>query len=496
MPRLPETGSLLALGALTEVAGRAVSRGSEWFLGQFVTTVAINEGTLFDIVMDWLAAHPSTRKSTRFVATLNGPAEAAPWPEADSSSVPIRIKHMGSGVFTRGTATPISRLRKLAPPPGPTPHALTPHHSVGFLPDRNARVFLHEGLWFCVRFVEESLPEHRGPGQYPPEPAPEPRRRLELSVLGRRHGYDILQDCLNALVEAHRRDSSRLTQVYVSYRGDWRRVLRRRMRPADSVVLPAGQMEDLLEDARAFLEGGAWYERMGIPHRRGWLFHGLPGTGKSSAIQAIAGALGLDLYVLRLASAEMNDGVLEDLVLRAPENAAILIEDVDAAFDDQSRAARAARYARAEAQIPDDMYGLVEPKTGILTLAGLLNVIDGVASAEGRLSFFTTNHIERLDPALIRPGRVDRRVLFTWATHDQIVRLWDRFFPLAESRWGEAFADRLAPDRVTMAQVQQHLLIHRESWETALDQAAAFLETLPAERWAAGPPTPNTGRTA
>ena len=73
-------------------------------------------------------------------------------------------------------------------------------------------------------------------------------------------------------------------------------------------------------------------------------------------------------------------------------------------------------------------------RTGSVTLSGLLNAIDGIASAEGRLLFCTTNHIERIDPALIRPGRCDVRVEFTRLTKYQALKFFEYFYaPLTHS---------------------------------------------------------------
>ena len=66
--------------------------------------------------------------------------------------------------------------------------------------------------------------------------------------------------------------------------------------------------------------------------------------------------------------------------------------------------------------------------------AGLLNAIDGVAAQEGRMLFMTTNHIERLSAALIRPGRVDVRLEFTHATEEQITEFFVRFYQVGNQQ--------------------------------------------------------------
>lgn len=98
-----------------------------------------------------------------------------------------------------------------------------------------------------------------------------------------------------------------------------------------------------------------------------------------------------------------------------------------------------------------------------LTLTGLLNSLDGFMAKDGSIVFMTTNHRELLDPALLRPGRVDMQIEFTEATREQKVRMFQRFYPTAEPDAAEIFAD--FPDIRTMAEAQQQLLEMRDNPE-------------------------------
>ncbi len=147
----------------------------------------------------------------------------------------------------------------------------------------------------------------------------------------------------------------------------------------------------------------------GIPYRRGYLLHGPPGSGKSSFIQALAGALNYDICVLNLSERGLADDKLIHLLSNTPERSFVLIEDVDAAFNKR-------------VQTSADGY------QSSVTFSGFLNALDGVASGEERIIFMTTNHPERLDPALIRPGRVDLSVLINDASPKQVRRLFERFY--------------------------------------------------------------------
>ncbi|KAH8650403.1 P-loop containing nucleoside triphosphate hydrolase protein, partial [Tricladium varicosporioides] len=143
-----------------------------------------------------------------------------------------------------------------------------------------------------------------------------------------------------------------------------------------------------------------WYSNRRIPYRRGYLLYGPPGTGKSSLSLSLAGDFGLDIYTLDI-SAISNDGSLRNFFTKLPSHCVILLEDIDAVSSKRSRDSRQAVTGSPSQQS--------EPVSGKVSLYTLLNVIDGVASQEGRILIMTTSHITRLDEALMRPGRVDKR---------------------------------------------------------------------------------------
>ncbi|RVE58466.1 hypothetical protein OJAV_G00209380 [Oryzias javanicus] len=108
---------------------------------------------------------------------------------------------------------------------------------------------------------------------------------------------------------------------------------------------------------------------------------------------------------------------------------------------------------------------------GRLTFSGLLNSLDGVASSEARIVFMTTNFIDRLDPALIRPGRVDMKQYIGHCTHWQLAQMFRRFYPDQPALEGEKFA-KLALDanaEISAAQVQGHFLLHKKDPTGSID---------------------------
>ncbi|KAI9783524.1 MAG: hypothetical protein M1839_003694 [Geoglossum umbratile] len=217
------------------------------------------------------------------------------------------------------------------------------------------------------------------------------------------------------------------TVIFTAWGTEWQPFGQpRRKRGLDSVILDRGIKEQILADVKDFLSSSQWYFDRGIPYRRGYLLHGPPGSGKSSFIQALAGSLDYNISLLNLSERGLTDDRLNHLLTNIPPRTLVLLEDIDAAFTNR------------RTQTDSDGY-----RGANVTFSGLLNALDGVASAEERLVFLTTNHISRLDPALIRPGRVDMSVHLGYASRHQVERLWNRFYEDHEGRGKRRFLARL-----------------------------------------------------
>lgn len=228
--------------------------------------------------------------------------------------------------------------------------------------------------------------------------------------------------------------AGRSVGLYVQTWGEWHRVREMSPRPMSTVFLPDNQAEKLLDDARKFFTKREWYERRGIPWRKQYMFEGVPGSGKTSFIIALAGELGLDLYIVNLGDPHLTDQKLTSMLLRIPERSAVLLEDVDAVVKGRE----------------------MSDQTGV-TFAGLINALDGVGSKPGLLTFQTTNHAELLDPVQMRPGRVDVRVRFENATREQAYRFFLHFYErTAPDALADAFAEHSAGR--SMAELQGMLL--------------------------------------
>lgn len=258
--------------------------------------------------------------------------------------------------------------------------------------------------------------------------------RISLSTFGRdKHP---LESLVNAAMELRiERELNRIA-VYVPspYISEWMRARLGNNRKLDSVVLKAGQKESILADLHRFFASRERYETLGIPWRRGYLLYGLPGTGKTSLVTALASELALNVCVLSLASPNVTDEKIGNLLASVPGRSVILIEDVDAFFQQRTKADAAVR----------------------VSYSGFINAMDGVAAHEGSVMFLTTNHPELIDEAAIRSGRVDFRLELGLCDRSQLERMFLKFFD--DTAAAARFADSVAPDRWSPATVQERLL--------------------------------------
>jgi len=176
------------------------------------------------------------------------------------------------------------------------------------------------------------------------------------------------------------------------------------------------------------------YAKLGIPYRRGYLFYGRPGCGKSSCAFALASDFKMPLYIMRLSNKFLTDDILETLFLKVPQKSLIIIEDIDAAWasrDDESNCS--------------------------ITFSGLLNAIDDITANENSILICTTNKKEKLDDALIRPGRIDKIYEFKLPDEIQAENFFKRFFPNKQNlcnKFKDKFKEQLNTREYSMADLQ------------------------------------------
>lgn len=180
-------------------------------------------------------------------------------------------------------------------------------------------------------------------------------------------------------------------------------------RTADTVILPDGLLDEMVKEIRTFLTYEKVYYMLGVPYHHGIMLSGAPGTGKSSAAQAIASELRMQTYSVSLSTIESNDAFIK-FIRGVNENSVVLIEDIDIA---------SAVGERTDAK-------------GGVSMETLLNVLDGVLSPHGCVFILTTNYLEDLDPAVVRPGRIDATYDVTYLIDEQFEKLCRKFMQIKD----------------------------------------------------------------
>ncbi|KAL5557391.1 hypothetical protein UlMin_039627 [Ulmus minor] len=203
--------------------------------------------------------------------------------------------------------------------------------------------------------------------------------------------------------------------------------------------------KEVIDDLDRFVRRRDLYKKVGKAWKRGYLLYGPPGTGKSSLIAAMANYLKFDIYDLELTSI-FNNSDLRRVLLSTSNRSILVIEDIDCSIDLQNR--------------QND--GPFESSNTKITLSGLLNFIDGLWSSCGdeRIIVFTTNHKDRIDPALLRPGRMDMHIYMPYCTTKGFKTLASNYIGVHDEThplYGE-IEDLIKSTEVTPAEIAEELL--------------------------------------
>ncbi|KAF9916410.1 hypothetical protein FBU30_001400 [Linnemannia zychae] len=315
------------------------------------------------------------------------------------------------------------------------------------VPGNGKHLIRYNGAWIQVERTRDAKMMDLSTGS--------PWETVTLTTLSRdRHVFtELLQEAQKmALLNQEGK-----TVIYTSWGPEWRPFGQpRKRRVLESVILDEGIGERIVGDVKEFVKNEKWYADRGIPYRRGYLLYGPPGSGKTSFIQALAGELQYNICILNLSERGLTNDRLNHLLTNLPERSIMLLEDIDAAFTKRDKTQ--------------------EGFQSMVTFSGLLNALDGVASSEGRIIFMTTNHIELLDPALIRPGRVDLREYVGDATPLQIRKMFKRFYE-REDMLAERFVKLLEGHKVSAAALQGHFVHFKDRPEDACENVN-YLTTL------------------
>lgn len=304
---------------------------------------------------------------------------------------------------------------------------------------------------------------------------------ISITMLGRRR--ELVHDLI---AEFRYRRKENEIGIFV-FDKEWKRVGVVRKRPLNTVIVDPVIKAKLLSKIDKWQGDSQWYYDRGFAYKLTIMLHGIPGSGKTSLIKALAGHYRRDLCLLHLAS--MSDTMLRDALMTAPDNAMIALEDFDDVESIHTRegmskniyagglptsapaiAPAPGPYAYGESlheDKPDTDNGMpnLATLTGV-TMSGMLQSLDGLLSLDGKILFLTTNRPEVFDPAILRKGRINETFCIGALQSPQIHEYVQLMYP-------ELDYDRTIQfEPIAGCDLEDH-------YKQTLDEPMAFVEILP-----------------
>ncbi|XP_071723692.1 AAA-ATPase At1g43910-like [Rutidosis leptorrhynchoides] len=255
----------------------------------------------------------------------------------------------------------------------------------------------------------------------------------------------------------------------------------------ETLAMEPDLKKSIMEDLDLFVKRKEFFESVGRAWKRGYLLYGPPGTGKSSLVAAIANYLRYDIYDLQMQSVK-DDSDLRRLLTSTTNKSILLIEDIDCSTKishDRSKSHRQQQqqddyHSDIDNENEDDRNDHRKRRSSDpgATLSGLLNFIDGLWSSCGdeRIIIFTTNHKEKLDPALLRPGRMDVHVYMGHSSPSVFRKLVTSYLGIKNHDLFSSIEDLIQRVKVTPAEVAQHLM-KNDNPDVALQSLVEFINT-------------------
>ncbi|KAL5582429.1 hypothetical protein UlMin_014871 [Ulmus minor] len=339
--------------------------------------------------------------------------------------------------------------------------------------------------WTCYKSVPKN-------GSFTFYPASDEKRFYKLTF-HRRHRDLITETYLNYVVKEGKTIAvkNRQRKLYTNgsseswygkKRTKWTHVHFEHPATFDTLAMNPNKKQEIINDLVKFSKGKEYYAKIGKAWKRGYLLYGPPGTGKSTMIAAMANFLDYDVYDLELTAVKDNTD-LRKLLIDTSNKSIIVIEDIDCSLDltGQRKKEKEKDDDDEEKKDPISKRALEEEeKKSKVTLSGLLNFIDGIWSACGgeKLIVFTTNYVDKLDPALVRRGRMDKHIELSYCCFEAFRVLAKNYLDVESHNLFPRIECLLGQTDMTPADVAENLMpkSDTEDADTCLKSLVEALE--------------------
>jgi hypothetical protein len=266
-----------------------------------------------------------------------------------------------------------------------------------------------------------------------------------LAIKIKHDNLDLLKKLATEIGEK-RNESNGTIQIYHSnHHGYWSKSNKVYGQTIENIFIPGEAKKEIIDHIDSFLKNQERYVKFGRTYKLCFLFTGVPGSGKSSTIKAIAMKYNRPIYVLNL-SKKLDDENLNNLVSEMKPGCIIVLEDIDSFFMDR------------------------EAKGVNVSFSAILNMFDGLYSpGNGSLLFMTANNPEYLDSALIRPGRVDKIIKFDYPRKNEINHAFNAIIGDAQESFN-SFYKTINGSNISMAGIVDYLFRHPQDYLDAVSE--------------------------
>jgi chaperone BCS1 len=197
-------------------------------------------------------------------------------------------------------------------------------------------------------------------------------------------------------------------------------------KPIDTLYLEEKDLNGLLSSLELFRDNQQLMESIGIPNKYGLFLYGPAGTGKTSTISFVSTYLQKPIYYVSLNEVKYNrelSMLFEYIYEKNVDGGIIVFEDIDCMTNVILK-----RNSDKDIEFESTITNTMKDSDELLTLAYLLNIMDGLMSKDGMIIIASSNHPEKIDPAFLRDGRFDIKLGLNFASLYQINTIFTKFF--------------------------------------------------------------------